>query len=165
MGLDFAFDVLRNDILYSKGGLSVVTTGTSEEILKTVTIPAGVFSSGIYSGVQIQASFKATGASNSKTVKGRIGGIAGTAFWSQAQTTNSIRWWLQAQYMVQTTDLLCGYGQQTIDTGTSAGNLYSLTDTSVTFANPIDIVFTGTSTVAGELGLTAVRVVLLRAVG
>lgn len=63
------------------------TGNTDETALATVAIPAGCM--GINGGLLIYSTWSITNSGNSKTIRGRLGGIGGTAFLGAAITTQA----------------------------------------------------------------------------
>lgn len=68
-------------------GTSSVTGTTSETALRTTTIPANLL--GINGGIYAMMTATQTNSGNNKTLRLRLGGISGTAFYNLAQSTIS----------------------------------------------------------------------------
>ena len=126
---------------------SRATTGTSEEVLATYTLPANTLSA---NGKAIRVTAWGTTAANgnNKTARIRFGGIAGTNIALGTFSTNDGGW--------EAVAVLVRTGAST---QTSAGTVRSLTGgttvglaTAQTMSNAIDIVVTGTTpTSAGDI--------------
>ena len=71
-----------------------VSNTTDEEVIATVTIPAGVM--GLNGRLLIMSNWTITNGANDKTMNIRLGGLLGTAFFTSLQTTQAtysdIRW-------------------------------------------------------------------------
>lgn len=150
--------------LYSERDIGVTTTGTVEEVLGSVTIPANTLNAD-YAGVDVLATFSAAANVNNKTVRLRVGGLAGTLVAEILNdATSGNRFQLRVTLMVNGSGSMDGAGAYTRTTGTSG--VYGVpTLTGLTFSGTIDIVATGlTGTSAGDVTLTSMRVVLLRRV-
>lgn len=124
-----------------------VSATTSEEALATITIPAGAM--GANGCVEIWASWSYTNSANSKTLRIRAGGIAGTSIFSSAVTTTNTLMrpthWANANATnSQRTSSSSGQGGSV---GTSSGTLVT---TTVDTTAAVDIVITGQKASSGE---------------
>lgn len=126
-------------------GMSV-TTGTTETVLATVTIPANAV--GANGVIRITALWTYTNSANSKTVRVRLGGLSGTSFGSAVATTTAD---LQLMYMIRARNSTSSQ----IGFAANAGASFQTTVTSpatgsVNMAVAQDLVFTGTTALSGE---------------
>lgn len=124
------------------------TTGTSEEILATYTLPANTLSAN-GKGVRITAHGTLAANGNTKVVRIRFGGIGGTTVTARSTVGNNVAW--------EATALIFRTGAATqIAVGRAFSSLdnVQLSDSAPTqtLANAIDIVVTGTTATAiGDL--------------
>lgn len=131
---------------------TVTTTGTTEEVLSTYTMPANTLDS---NGRMLHMLVGATTANNanSKTLRIRVGGIAGTMIASQLVSSPASRMFFDV-YVVRRTSTT-GFASETQNT---------INQTSITtdFTGSIDIVLTGqTSGAAGDVTVQQFAVVYL----
>lgn len=153
-------------VLASRGNLSLTTTGTSEEVLATVQIPAGALI-GNYSGIHAQVYAVGAANANSKTVSIRLGGAAGAGMIARATTTSADTFGGFVNGLVlDGTSKMAIHGCQSQGAGTTSGNIYTATVTSgQPFSGAVDIVFTLTTPIqAGDATIKAYRLVLLKKV-
>lgn len=150
-------------VWYSETNLRISTTGTAEEVLKTVTIPAGVFTSGLWDGFEVFATLQAAANTNQKTVRLRIGGIAGDVICATANDANSAqRWQFQGRAMQDQPGLFNFQATNSRVSGTTF-TFGSFTSANDLASNPTFVTVTATTaTAAGDVTLTSMRVVLLR---
>jgi hypothetical protein len=74
--------------LLAASGVAVALTGTTNETaMATISIPAGAM--GLNGGVMVKSVWSYTNSANAKTIRGRLGGIAGTTFLSFGATVTS----------------------------------------------------------------------------
>ena len=125
---------------------SQATTGTSEEVLATYTLPANTLSA---NGKAIRIRAWGNHAANTNATTGRIrfGGIGGTAIATHFSATSNGSWILEA-VVVRT-----GAATQAANgNGNFGTNSPSVSSPTQTLSNAIDIVVTGTTAVAaGDL--------------
>lgn len=142
-------------------GTGAATTGTSEEVLATCTIPAATLAT---AGASIRVSFLAHTAANAnnKTMKVRVGGIGGVvAYTTVAAGANNQDFLPNAGILVTrtgaTTATSYGYVTYVADKssgGAAGGGTYADRALSVTWANANDLVITAlTPTAAGDFTL------------
>lgn len=74
-------------VLYSNGQAVASTNTTGEEVLRTISIPAG--SLGLYGTLEVDVCFTCTNNSNTKTPRVRLGGVSGTVVFGPALTTSA----------------------------------------------------------------------------
>lgn len=139
----------------SASGMSV--TGTlSETALVTVTVPAGVL--GINGSLIVQVSFAYTNSANTKTMRIRFGGLAGTQYLSAAATTTATlsdqRW-------------ISNRGAANSQVGGQGGVAFYGTSTNTTVTSSVDttadttLLLTGTLANTGEtIAVESYRVLL-----
>lgn len=152
-------------ILYSANLLALTTSGTSEEVLKTVSIPAGSLgASGAYQSVDINVGLSAAANTNSKTYNLRIGGIGGTAIaTTTGDTSSGNRFSVWCHLFPVDSTHMSGTCTNSRSTGTSFLFVAALNSTTLNFGAAIDVTVTGTTAVqAGDLTLTYMRVALRR---
>lgn len=158
-----AFSAATNSVavggVFCVNTTSTATTGTTEEVLATCTLPANALSAN-GKGVRISATATTAANGNTKVYRIRFGGIAGGQLVAPTITTSGagvaaiayvIRTGSGAQY---------GWGSATTGTDGATGNA-SMNDVvlGVTDTGTIDIVVTGTTaTAAGDLTHKAVIV-------
>ncbi len=81
-----AIPLLNGNIIYQSGSTVALTGTTTETILATLTIPAGWLRTN--GSVELaEALWSMVNNANNKTLRARLGGIGGFAFWSQTVTT------------------------------------------------------------------------------
>jgi len=126
-------------VLGQSGAQSPHTGDTNETALATITVPANAL--GANGRIEVWAHFSMTG-TNSKTLRGRLGGVAGTSFSS-------------ASYTTQTAAEMCFYIANANATNSQQGQTFStgaaalVTGAVDTTANA-DLVLTGALTNTGE---------------
>ena len=150
-------------ILYNDSALDLSTTGTVEEVLKTVTIPANTFNGDEFTGFEVLVTLDAAANTNGKTCRIRIGGLAGTIVAAITTDNNSgNRYQLGATFQKNTSSSLNGTGFTSRVTGVST--LFgTVALTGLVFTSTLDVTVTGlTATAADDITLTSMRVVLLR---
>lgn len=77
----------RAPVLLDASGVAVVTpNNTTENVLATVTVPAGAM--GLNGALQLKTSWSCTTSANAKTIRARLGGAAGTQFITIGVTTS-----------------------------------------------------------------------------
>lgn len=123
----------------ASGPIASVTGTTSETSLATVTVPAGLM--GINGGVMIWPTFTYPNNANTKTLRARFGGVAGTQYINQGATTT-----LTASGMVKIRNRGAANSQAGA-ANTSIGGFGTMASALVTSAvdttASVDIVFTG----------------------
>lgn len=162
--IEIAPALTQDLILYNESALDLETQGTSEEILKAVTILANSFgTNGAYSGFELDASLHAAANTNNKTLSVRIGGIAGVVVNTfAADATSGNQFQFHSLFQVVDATTVNGRGSSTRITGAST-IFGSPALGSLDFTDPIDVVVTAeTGTAAGDIILDSLRVVLLR---
>lgn len=120
---------------------------TTEDILATITVPAGFL--GVNGSLRVESGWSNTSSGNTKTLRIRLGGVSGTVFTSIAQTTNANS---------ELTGLIFNRNSASSQYGKFAGNRASdfvvtlLTFTAGTINTAIaqDLVLTGQKATAGE---------------
>lgn len=152
-----AVATLTNKTLTAPGGVfyvlaasaatgMAVTTGTAETTLATVPIPAGAV--GANGVIRITTLWSYTNSANTKTLRVRLGGIAGTSFGATVATTTAD---VQMMHIIRarnSTSSQVGFAANagstftTTITGAAGGSL------DMTVAQ--DLVFTGTTALSGE---------------
>lgn len=148
-------------VFYSDAALNIPTVGTTQEVLKTVTLPGGLFSGTEWIGMRVFATLRAAANTNQKSAALKIGGLSGDTI---CATTNDATSGNRFQYeFVATKDAsnfnILGIAARVTGTTFTFG---TFTNT-ITFGNPLDITVTGTTaSAAGDMILTSMRVVLLR---
>lgn len=151
-----------DEILFANDMMNIPTTGTIEQVLKSVTIPANAFNTN-FMGVEVWATFLAAANVNAKSCRIRMSGLAGTSvlsFVGDTSSGNNLQLYGYFPATISGTLLGTGlisrvFGGGTTVTATGAAGL--------NFAAPIDIVATGqTAVAAGDLSLTSMKVLLLR---
>lgn len=76
----------RAPVLLGASAVAAAVTGTTAEtVLATVTVPAGAM--GPSGGLEIRSSWTVTNSANSKTLRTRLGGLAGSQFQTLGLTT------------------------------------------------------------------------------
>lgn len=137
------------------GSLSTTTSGTSEEVLRTWTIPANSFPTANV-GFFIRATWKTAANANSKTPRIRVGGIGGKVCVGGAVATSNDRILHECVCMVDASNNFTCAGQQARLAAGGAYNMIDTTSGTYTFSSAIDIVATGTTgTQAGDVTLTS----------
>lgn len=145
-------------------GVGIATTGTVEEVLATCALPAGTLSA---NGATLRVSvFLHTAANaNSKSFAVRVGGLAGAITYSSggsAANNLNIIFPGAGAHVIQrtgaTTATAQGYANAHTDKATTAMSVafaaYLDRAVSITWANALDLVITGTTpTAAGDLTL------------
>lgn len=161
--IEIAPALTQDLILYNESNLDLETQGTTEEILKAVTIPADSFgTNGAYSGVEFDASLHAAANTNNKTLSVRVDGIGGTVVNTfAADATSANQFQFHGFFQVNGATTLNGWGANTRLTGASA--IFGSAIAGGDFTDPIDLVVTAeTGTAAGDIILDSLRVILLR---
>ena len=126
---------------------SQATTGTSEEVLATYTLPAGTLSAN-GKAIRVTASCKHAANSNNASCSLRFGGIGGTVIASRASTSSG------GQYMLSATLYRTGAATQESIGVASVENSMQVTvaTPTQTLSGAVDIVVTGTTaTAAGDI--------------
>lgn len=153
-----------------KGAPNQATTGTSEEVLATCTVPASTLSA---SGATIRVILTAHTAANTnnKQLRVRVGGIGGTLVLdlpAAAANNNTITttWPLVIQRTGATTATVQGsitrFTTDSTSAAVGASNYTALRAAAITWANAQDLVITGlTPTAAGDLVLDSYIVELV----
>lgn len=83
-----AIPLLNGAIVLQSGAAATLTGTLAETVLATLTVPAGWLGAN-GSAELADALWSMTNNANSKTLRARLGGIGGFAFWSQAVTTSA----------------------------------------------------------------------------
>ena len=137
----------KTSVVLNVNTTSRATTGTSEEVLATYTLPANTLNAA-GKAIRVTAIFTTASNTNSKEARLKFGGIGGTQVAWQATTSPGLA--------IQLTAIVVRTGASTqIAYGSSAG--YSAP--TQTLANNIDVVATGiTSASAGDLTFKALLV-------
>lgn len=154
--------------LLCKGAPAQATTGTTEEVLATCSMSAGLLTTG---GHAIRVTFFGHTAANAnnKTYSVRVGGISGTVVYtsgsmaandSNIATTNPI----VVTYLSATTATAAGELGRQAAAGTAWTTIgKSERSASITWANALDVVITATTaTTAGDATLDTYQVELLK---
>lgn len=133
-------------ISWSSAADSSVTRTVDETVLGTVSLPAGLVPAN--ATIQASALYNYTNSASTKTMRIRLGGIAGAAYFSQAATTT-----LSVQQMAVIRCITTG--TQKAQTGavpafTAAQSSTANTTSSVDMTANTTIVFTGQNTNTGE---------------
>ncbi len=148
--------------LLCKGAPAKATTGTSEEVLATCTIPAATLTA---SGSTIRLSFLAHTAANgnNKRLRVRVGGIGGVVVLdtgAAALNNKNVSSYGPVVITRSGATTFTSYsavvdgGDATLATGTITPYIYIVRAGSATWANTIDLVITGlTATAAGDVTL------------
>lgn len=125
------------------------TTGTIEQILATYTMPANTLGTNGYA-LRIEGGYSTAATANNKTIRVRVGGIAGTVILAYTSATNNGNVWFSALLTRRTATTTYGNGYAT-DGATMAVTGAAPTPT---LTNNVDIVITGeTPTASGDLSL------------
>ena len=133
---------------------SAATTGTTEQILATCTLPANALSAN-GKGVRITARGITAANANSKTFRVRIGGLAGTLLGGITTTASNTAWWVNGD-VIRTGASAQAIGALAV-VGTVTGT--NSATSAVAETGTIDIVVTGqTPTAAGDLTFHALIV-------
>ena len=147
LGRTFAKDAgLWWPIAASAVGVSA-PADTSEDILATITIPAGAL--GANGGVRIKSAWTLTSSGNNKTVRARLGGISGTVFQSVTYTTvaNAITESAFHNRNSASTQMFFHLSTRATD---AIYNLYGYSTMAQNTANALDIVLTAQKASGGE---------------
>ena len=124
------------------------TTGTTEQILATYTLPANALSAN-GKGVRITAYWSTAANANSKTYQLRFGGIGGTVLGGTTTTANNLGTRVVAELFATGTNTQKAFSQT--NTGTVAPSI-TIGTVAATTSAAIDIVATGTTpTAAGDV--------------
>ena len=134
--------------ILAQSAVSVATTATtSEEVLATITIPANAL--GANGCIEIWTSWDYTNSANTKTLRIRAGGIAGTSLFSSSPTTTNTLMRPTHWMNVNATN-----SQKTSSSSGQGGSVGSSTGTLVTTAidttASVNIVITGQKASSGE---------------
>jgi hypothetical protein len=132
--------------LLAASAVAIPLTGTTNETaLATIPIPAGAM--GLNGGLLISSLWSFTNSANVKTLRQRLGGMAGTAFLSTSPTTNATLCDLRHIRNRNSAASQCGSLSGSAPFGlTSNAIVAGAIDTSV----PQDFVITGQLASAGE---------------
>lgn len=131
--------------MLAKGAPATPTPAdTTEDILATITVPAGLL--GATGGLRSLAHFSFTNNANNKTIKARLGGIGGTAFFSSVATTQLF---LKADVSIWNRAAASQYGGGAQQFTGGGGMVVSTTSTIDTSA-ATTLVFTGQKAVSGD---------------
>lgn len=142
-----AVDIVRV-LANSEGAAAALTGMTDETIIDTITIPAGVIGATGRLRISVNVALS-TSSSNTKTVRVRLGGIAGTILGSTAWTTNTIgsMWLEMVNLNAENSQAVYGFGNRAADTVMSVlSNASAAVDTSAA----VDLVITGQLASAAE---------------
>jgi hypothetical protein len=120
---------------------------TVEKVLATIVLPAGLL--GISGGVQVQSTWSMTNSANSKTVRLRLGGLAGTLFLSAGLTTSAVACDLRSIRNRASASVQIGSYQAGAVGGTGS-NSGTLPTGAINTAVAQDLVLTGQKASAGE---------------
>lgn len=149
-------------VLFSNNNLNLPTTGTVEQVLKSVIIPAGLLTSGEYVAVDFDIAIRGAANGNAKTYNVRVGGIAGTAIATTAgDTTSADRHSVSGRMYAESTNDLYGTVSNCQRTGSSFIFVNAaIAGLDLNAGTTLDVCAT-TATAAGDLILTSMRVALI----
>lgn len=134
-------------LLGSSAVTGMAVTGTlSETTLATVTIPAGAM--GLNGGIQVRCTFSYTNSANTKTIRIRLGGLLGTAYYAVNTTTTVTA---EAERVIKNR----GAANSQVGSMPAAAAPYSTnasapTTSSIDTTAAVDLVFTGALSNTGE---------------
>lgn len=153
--------------LIAKAAPNVATTGTTEEVLATITIPANTLTvNGAMIEVYIMGKSAANG--NNKSLKVRMGGLAGVVVFGDPSVTNPNNFNHYTVTPIKITRLSAttadSFGQMYWGADKAAASLtqsYSDRSLAITWANSNDLVITAvTASAAGDYTLLSYQVVV-----
>lgn len=148
-------------VLYSDFNLNLPTTGTTEQVLKSIVIPGGLLTSGKYVAMSYAMTMRAAANTNAKTYNLRVGGIAGTALASTAaDATSANRFSAGGTLYAEGSTNIYGTGWNSRTTGTNFIFAVNVGSLNLNTGTTLDVCAT-TATAAGDLILTSMRVALL----
>lgn len=153
-----AVATLTNKTLTAPGGVfyvlaasavtgMAVTTGTAETTLATVPIPAGAV--GANGVIRITTLWSYTNSANTKTLRVRLGGIAGTEFCRMSATTTAV---VQLMHLIRarnSTSSQVSFGLGATQTFLTTTN--AVTSGTVDLSVAQDLVFSGQTATSGEV--------------
>ena len=154
-GTSSSSGVASSQAAFSATELTTATTGTSEEILYTWTIPANTFrQTGGPVGLRIEAFASGAANTNTKRLRVRIGGIGGTLMCDRTTAVSGDLMQCVVECLVATSTSFACVTNQNI----KAASFEATADaTGITFTNALSVVVTGvTVTAATDMTLRAV---------
>lgn len=132
-------------ILKQSGAAIVNPNNTNENILATVTVPAGAM--GLNGAIRIRSTWSTTNSANNKTKRIRFGGINGVAFFNRTHSTFASDKGFTD--IVNRNSASLQMGQDPAVSGSGATGTPNITS-AVNTANAVDIVFTAQNANAGD---------------
>jgi len=142
----FAGQILERYVLAASGAQSSHTGDTNETALRTIAIPANAL--GANGFVRVTFVFSHTNSVNTKTVRVRLNGVAGTIYYSTANTTTTSGRAEIEIFNRNATNSQVGFltASAGFSNGLAAGVITSAIDTTAS----VDLVVTGQLTNTGE---------------
>lgn len=151
------------DLIFCKNNMGIINTLTAtEQVLQSVPLPSSLTQNGLHVAFDYDVQLRAAANTNSKTIRVRLGGLAGDAIGTIGpDTTSSDFYTFRGRFFSDGTTTLIGAAIVAQATGTSLVTVLGTAAVNLNVGTTLDVT-SNVATATGDVVLMAVRVSLIR---